>query len=331
MAFDVVTKLGKIKFGIILDRCHWYRDVAGQTKSEVNWDRVAGMAIKCDDLGFDAIYGCDHLSWEGGAMLEWGTTKAAIAAITKRAQLGETVVAVGYRNPAVLAKMVANIDFISHGRVILGIGAGWAEQEYTGYGLPFPKPAVRIGQLREAVKICKLMWTEKRPKWKGKYYQIDGPICEPKPVQKPRPPIMIGGGGEQLTLRVVAQEADEWNFFGSVKSYAHKLDVLRKHCAVVGRNYDEIKKQWSSELIIYRHKEELADIVERTPGLKFTRGLMPLTQEYVDRNLIGTTDEIIDQIQKRIDIGVTTFLTYPRKGTEEEVETYYDKVVKAFK
>jgi len=125
---------------------------------------------------------------------------------------------------------------ISNGRLEFGIGAGWKENEYLAYGFPFPKPAVRIAQLREAVTIIRKMWTEEKPSFKGKYYEIKEALCDPKPVQKPHPPIWIGGEGEKLTLRVVAELADGCNWYGTPEEFAHKLNVLKKHCAKVGRN-----------------------------------------------------------------------------------------------
>jgi alkanesulfonate monooxygenase SsuD/methylene tetrahydromethanopterin reductase-like flavin-dependent oxidoreductase (luciferase family) len=334
-----MTKVNTIKFGVLLDRCHFYRDSEGQDKSYVDWDTVVQKSVLCDNLGYDILYQCDHLFWPPTgttgpcAMMELYTTKAAIAQATKRAQLCETVTAVGIRNPALVARMEAQIDFISHGRTMLGIGAGWADLEFKTYNIPFPKPAVRIAQMREAIQICKLMWTDKAPVYEGKYFRIKGAVCEPKPVQKPRPRIMVGGAGEQLTLKVVAQEADEWNIGGvkSIEMLKHKMDVLRKHCEAVGRNYDDIVKQINATAIIYKNKDELRRIVTRTPGLPQTQGLWPLTKEFDDQHLLGTTDEIIDKIQQRIDIGVTTFNIYPRAGTDEQIELFYDKVVKHFK
>jgi len=143
--------------------------------------------------------------------------------------------------------MTASFDVITNGRLDFGIGAGHRGEEHLAYGIPFPRTAIRVKRLREAVTVIKLMWSEAKPSFKGAYYQIQDAICDPKPIQKPHPPILIAGAGEQFTLRLVAELADACNFPGSPQMYKHRLDVLRKHCEAVGRNYDEIKKTLSAE------------------------------------------------------------------------------------
>ena len=146
---------------------------------------------------------------------------------------------------------------ISGGRLDWGIGAGWYDHEFRGYGYEFPAPKVRIGMLRETVEIVKAMWTEPDVTYKGRYYELDGAQCDPKPVQQPHPPIWIGGGGEQLTLRVVARHATHSNFGGKPHEWTHKRDVLRQHCADVGRDSDEITKTWSPEVFIRETEAEV--------------------------------------------------------------------------
>src|SRR5437588_7314109 len=151
--------------------------------------------------------------------------------------------AVGYRNPAHLAKIAASVDLISRGRLTLGIGAGFFEDEYKQYGWEFPpRPATRIRQMEEAVELILKMWTEPRTTFHGRYFHVEDAILEPKPVQKPRPPVMIAGDGEQMTLRAVAHLADACNLQGDVAELGHKLAVLRRHCDAAGRDYDTIEK-----------------------------------------------------------------------------------------
>ncbi len=172
-----------------------------------------------------------------GPCLEGWTLLAAFAAQTEHLRVGIMVTGNTYRHPAVLANMGATVDLISHGRLDFGIGAGWNELEHTAYGIPLYKPGERIARLAEACEVIKLMWTEEAPDFNGKYYQLKGARCEPKPVQKPYPPFVIGGGGEQKTLRVVAQYADIWNFAGGpVEDFRHKNEVLDGHCAAIGRD-----------------------------------------------------------------------------------------------
>src|SRR5205823_11105162 len=149
-----------------------------------------------------------------------------------------------YRPPALLAKMSATIDVISGGRLDFGIGGGWYEHEYQAYGYPYPPVGERLRQLEEAVQLITAMWTQERASFRGRYYTVDGAVCEPKPLQRPHPPIWIGGGGEQKTLRVVAEHAGGWNAFPlPIPQLQHKLDALRGHCDAVGRDYDAIRKQ----------------------------------------------------------------------------------------
>ncbi|HLW03029.1 MAG TPA: LLM class F420-dependent oxidoreductase [Ktedonobacterales bacterium] len=172
-----------------------------------------------------------------GPCLEGWTLLAAYAAQTERLRVGLMVTGNTYRHPAVLANMGATVDIISRGRLDFGIGAGWNELEHTAYGIPLYKPGERIARFAEACEVIKLMWTEEAPDFDGRYYQLQGARCEPKPIQKPYPPFVIGGSGEQKTLRVVAQYADIWNFGGgSVEEFTHKSQVLDEHCAAIGRD-----------------------------------------------------------------------------------------------
>ncbi|HEV2654858.1 MAG TPA: LLM class F420-dependent oxidoreductase, partial [Ktedonobacteraceae bacterium] len=195
----------------------------------------------------------DHFSPLGndptGPCLEGWTLLTAYAALTKRLRVGLMVTGNTYRHPAVLANMAATVDIISQGRLDFGIGAGWNEFEHTSYGIPLYKPGERIRRLGEACEVIKLLWTQTVSDFDGKYYQLKEARCEPKPVQKPYPPFVIGGSGEQLTLRVVAQYASIWNFVGgSTDEFKHKNTVLDGHCTAIGRNPAEIAR--SVQLIV---------------------------------------------------------------------------------
>lgn len=172
-----------------------------------------------------------------GPCLEGWTLLAAFAARTERIRVGQMVTGNTYRHPAVLANMGATVDIISHGRMDFGIGAGWNELEHSSYGIPLPAPGDRIRMLGEACEIIRRMWTEEAPTFEGRYYQVHNARCEPKPIQKPLPPFVIGGSGEKLTLRVVARYADVWNFVGGpVDEFVRICAVLDEHCAAVGRD-----------------------------------------------------------------------------------------------
>src|SRR5579871_1185767 len=218
-------------------------------------DRLAALAGSAEGAGFDSLFVMDHFYQIGTVgspeepMLEGYTTLAAIAARSKSLQLGTMVTGVTYRNPALLAKTLTTLDVLSGGRAILGIGAAWNEQEHAGYGFDFPPVAERFGRLEEAVRICRAMFTEERPSFAGRYYRIEGALNNPRPLRGDIP-ILIGGSGEQKTLRLVAQYADACNLFGGPDTLRHKLGVLAGHCEAVGRDPGEITKTCLCTMVI---------------------------------------------------------------------------------
>jgi F420-dependent oxidoreductase-like protein len=207
------------------------------------------LAQAAEAADFDLITVMDHFYQIRGVgpetepMLEAYTTLAALAANTTRVRLGTLVTGVTYRNPAMLAKMVTTLDVISGGRALLGIGAAWNADEHAGYGIPFPSVRERMDRLGEALTIARLMFTQERPSFAGRYYQIDRALNAPRPLQPTGPRILVGGGGEKRTLLLAAQHADltHWNV-ASVDEFRHKSEVLWDHCETVGRNPDEITR-----------------------------------------------------------------------------------------
>jgi F420-dependent oxidoreductase-like protein len=200
--------------------------------------------------------------------MEGWTALSALAAVTSRIRLATLVSSVAFRNPAHLAKIAAGVDLISRGRLTLGIGAGWFEEEYRQYGWEFPpRPAVRIRQMEEAVRLILGMWTEQRSTFTGKYFHTQGAILEPKP--EPRPPVMIAGGGEQLTLRAVARLADACNVGGEPDMVKHKFAVLRRHCEAEGRDYETIERTNITSFLLARNEAALAAKRERLGAAAF--------------------------------------------------------------
>jgi F420-dependent oxidoreductase-like protein len=210
------------------------------------FETVAGIATAAEAHGFDSVWVMDHLYQIGmvgpreDPMLEAYTLLGALAGRTQRAALGTMVTGVTYRNPALLAKIVTTLDVISSGRAILGIGAAWNDDEHAGYGYDFPPAGERLDRLEEALQICRAMFTEEAPTFEGRHYRIHEVLNNPKPIRG-RIPILIGGGGERRTLRLVAQYGDACNVFGDAEGVRHKLDVLERHCADVGRDPAEIE------------------------------------------------------------------------------------------
>lgn len=205
------------------------------------WQEADGMPIFEHAWLFDRFI---PLGGDGtGPCLEGWSLAAALAARTERLRVGLMVTGNTYRHPAVLANIAATVDIISHGRLDFGLGAGWNEQEHRMYGIPLYTTGERIRRLGEACEVIKRLWAEHTATFEGRYYQLAEAYCDPKPVQKPYPPFVIGGGGEQLTLRIVAQYADVWNFAGGpVEVFQHKSEVLDGHCAAVGRDPASIER-----------------------------------------------------------------------------------------
>jgi F420-dependent oxidoreductase-like protein len=260
-----------------------------------------------DELGYDTFWTFDHffpiLSDPTGPCFEGWIALAALAAETSRAQVGVLVTGNTYRHPAVLANMGATLDHTSGGRLIMGVGAAWFEMEHTAYGIPFHSTAERIRRLDEACEIIKLLWSEKQTTFEGRYYQIKDAYCEPKPLQTPRPPFMIGGAGEKMTLGVVARHADIWNTFGPPAVFRHKIGVLREHCRSVGRNIDEIEISWAGMMRVTDSAAEKEALVNRA-----ARAFGVAPQMIEPGLMIGSIEEIRSRVAGLIEAGVTHFI-----------------------
>jgi F420-dependent oxidoreductase-like protein len=266
------------------------------------------------DHGFVWLSVMDHLIQISGVgapdepFMEGWTVLSALAAVTSRIRLATLTTSVGYRNPAHLAKIAAGVDLISRGRLTLGIGAGYFETEYRQYGWEFPaRPAVRIRQMAEAVRLILAMWTEKRTTFHGRYFHVENAILEPKPVKKPRPPVTIAGGGEQLTLRAVARLADARNVGGDPETVRHKLTVLRGHCDAAQRDYATIETTHNNSWLLGRDEAAVAAKRERLAE----RG--PL------RGFVGTVSKAVDLIGQYQDAGVHLLIN---RDDRNDIETH---------
>src|ERR1700681_2278548 len=234
-----------LQFGVSLPK-GWTMDLVGIKDPVEAYETRTGIAQTADETGFNSVWLFDHFHTvptpTQEVTFEAWTSTAALARDTKRVRIGQLVTCNGYRNPALLAKMASTVDVLSHGRLTFGIGAGWHEQEYRAYGYDFPDTADRLRRLGEAVQVILAMWTQEEAVFEGKYYQVRGAINQPKGVQQPHIPILIGGGGEKVTLKLVAQYGDACNVFGDLETIKHKFAVLKAHCEAVGRDYESIHR-----------------------------------------------------------------------------------------
>ncbi|MCC7355561.1 MAG: LLM class F420-dependent oxidoreductase [Anaerolineae bacterium] len=289
------------------------------------FEHTQATAHRVEEMGFYSFWLMDHLIQIPGVgapdepFLEGWSTLAALAPLTQRIRLGILVTCIHYRTPALLAKMATGIDVISRGRLIMGIGAGWYDTEYKQYGYDFPIPAIRIRQLAEGIQVIKAMWTTSRATYEGKYYQIKDAILEPKPIQKPHPPILVGGGGEQLTLRVLARHGDAANLFGAPPTIAHKIEVLRGHCEKVGRDFGEIEITKTDSIII-----------AKTPGQVQAKLRRLGWDKRPYKGLSGTPTEVTEQVRTFQALGVTHLIVNVPGNDEESLALFAEEVMPAF-
>jgi len=294
--------LNKIKFGVFLP---FYAFRKQKTSLFV---LLQDAILECERLGYHSVWLDDHLMLNKMPILECWTTISALSSVTEKIRLGTMVTCNSFRNPALLAKMAATVDNISNGRLELGIGAGVQKNEHNAYGFPFPSSKARIERLNETAEIIKKMWTEEKASYTGKHYAIRDAVCEPKPVQKPHPPITIGGGGEKLTLKVTARHADryDWGYLTSVEEYKRKLRALEKNCDAVDRSFNDIERScWPAGQIfigedIKELKKQILQLTPRGVGLK----------DFMQTSFVGTPEEFIKQLRQYMNLGVTHFMLF---------------------
>jgi F420-dependent oxidoreductase-like protein len=231
----------------------------GYAGTDNRWDTVRAVAVASEEIGLDSCWIPDHFQYGAETpVLECWVTLGALAAATTRLRLGALVSGIPYRNPALLAKMGATLDVISHGRSIMGIGAGWHQEEFDAYGYAFETAAVRGARLEEAAQVVWAMLSQQQTTFAGRYYQVNEAYNQPRPIQQPHPPLLIGGNGEQVTLRVVARYGDMCNLTGTPSEVQQRLAILREHCRAVGRPYEEITRTIFIWLLIGSTEEEAA-------------------------------------------------------------------------
>jgi F420-dependent oxidoreductase-like protein len=302
----------KIEFGL-------FSPLAG-----LGWKAAIERAVKVEKLEYHSIWLTDHF-WNRGVpeadVLECTSAMSALGVATGQLRIGSLVICNSFRNPGLLAKVLATIDNLSNGRVEIGLGAGWMEEEYRAYGYEFPPTGARLRQLEEGIQIIKSLMTEKRVTFEGRYYKLAEAYCNPKPVQKPHPPITIGGSGEKVMLRIVAKHADRWNCPAGYRNFDQKLDVLKQHCRAVGRNIDEINISEQLLVCIGANENEVEEKWKIAQRLPFWR-----------TGVKGTPAQIVDRLRERVAKGITFFtIIFGDMNSNQSIELFGREVMPAFR
>ena len=267
------------------------------------YQALVDRAQLCEQLGYHSMWLVDHMWTRGMPDLDHHECLALMSALcakTEKLRIGSLVLCNSYRNPALLAKSLCTIDHVSNGRLEVGLGAGWMDEEYRGYGYEFPSMKVRLQQLDEGLQVMKLIFTEKKASFKGRHYTIADARCNPKAVQKPHPPITIGGSGEKVMLKLVAKYADRWNCPAGYDSFERKFNVLKEHCKTVGRDPDSIEVSEQLLVCIGTTKDEVEQ------KWKMAQGLKPFSTTGIK----GTPAELVEQLKQRVKMGITTFTIF---------------------
>jgi len=295
--------LGKIKFGVFLP---FY---AFKAKSPVeNFNHIKNLVLESERLGYDSVWLDDHLMYDSWPILESWTTLSTLASVTNKIRVGTMVSCITHRNPALLAKAAATLDVLSNGRLEFGIGAGAQESEHLAYGFNFPNPKVRAEMLSEALEVITRLWTKDKANFQGKHYTVKEAVCEPKPTQKPHPPIIVGGSGERFTLRATAKYANmfDWGYLQSIQEYTEKLKILKKHCKNIGRDFSEIEKScWpAGQILIAKSRKELDGKIEVIKPKDMT------DEDFRRITLAANPEECLRLLEDYIDLGVTYFMLF---------------------
>jgi alkanesulfonate monooxygenase SsuD/methylene tetrahydromethanopterin reductase-like flavin-dependent oxidoreductase (luciferase family) len=293
-----------------------------------SWPETRAAALELESLGFHSLWLNDHLygiPMPTIPILEAWTALSAIGAVTTKPELGLLVSPPGFRNPALHAKMAATLDHVTEGRVIMGLGAGWFAQEFTGYGFEFPSTRARLSQLSEAIVIMKKMWTEEAPSFTGEHFRIDSVICAPKPAR--RPPILVGGGGEKILLRIAAEHADIWNNLAvNQGSLDRKIDVLRRHCDAVGRNFADITLSQQTLVVIGEDENDGLEKMRKATSLY--GGHLGDIEKH---GIWGSPAQVIERVERHVKLGVRLFvIEFFGRDIRQPARLFAEKVLPAF-
>lgn len=326
-----------MRFGLFLPQ-GWRLDLV-DVPADRHWPVISDLATRADAGPWESVWVYDHMHTapltSSEATHEAWSLMSALGAVTTRVRLGQMCTCLGYRNPALLAKMAATVDHISGGRVEMGIGAGWYEHEWRAYGYGFPSAGERLGMLDEGVRIMREAWSEGVVSLDGEHYRVDGAIVQPRPLQPGGIPVWVAGGGERKTLRIAARYADYTNFDGTPDGFAHKAEVLRGHCADLGRDPSEITMTANYNVAIGETEREVED---RLASLR-DRMARHVGADEADRQLgayrglpgVGTPEQIVEKLSALRELGMDYGIFYfPEIATDTSgLELFEREVVPA--
>ncbi len=288
--------MGRPEFGVML------------RQQKIDFEEIKTTAQLCDSLGYDSVWFYDHVLGQGIIGIDiyepW-TLMSALSTVTENVKLGTMVLCNLFRHPPLLAKMASTLDVISNGRVEFAIGAGWFEEEFRAYGYDFPPTKERVEMLKEAVMILKLMWTDETATFAGRYYSVKNAPCNPKPVQRPHIPVCIGGSGEKLLLRAVAELADEWNCpASSAIDFDRKYSILREHCEEVGRSIEDITISQQTVCVLVENRKDLPEKLEKAQRrYGFFGNIEKL-------GIVGTPEDCVKKIRADMEKGISKYTIF---------------------
>jgi F420-dependent oxidoreductase-like protein len=287
------------------------------------WSRSVELARKAERLGYDHVWVYDHVETvprrEPTHVFEAFTMLAALSQVTSTIELGQLVTCVGYRNVGLLAKEAACVDVYSGGRLILGLGAGWYDREYEAYGYEYPADRDRLRLLDEALEVIPRLWSEETVTFEGTHLRFDGAYCDPHPLRSPRPPILVGGGGEQVTLRIAARHADLTNWQVGLDAFVRKSGLLARYCEEIDRDPASIVRTHGPDCRIFETEADLRRWLDGPDGGHLW-GRNP-HDEYLRDNLVGTVEQVTEKAQAYVDAGCRAFVNWCRDAPSSETMT----------
>ncbi len=286
----------------------WRMDLNG-IPLEDQWDTILNTANHIENLNYESLWVYDHFHTvpkpTQDPTFECWTLMSALSQKTSKVRLGQMCTCNSYRNPSYLTKVASNIDVMSNGRLEYAIGAGWYDHEYKAYGYEYPSAGVRLKMLEESLIIYKLMTTEETPTFSGTYYQIDGAINQPKPIQKPYPPLWVCGGGEKVTLKLLAKYGDYGNWDVDVEGFIHKSNILKEHCKNENRNFNDIGRTLHTNVLIADTKSDLDKKIDKLAEYTNIH-----KDNYYGKPLIGTKEQVFNTIKEYENEGCSYLIAY---------------------